>query len=116
MADGARSLTVIRTPRVDKLSPAPTGTPLQHAVTKVDILPRQNYEVERGWVSVEGYDVWLRKASRVDGRTYTDGDILGTDTVKLDDGTTWSIDGPPSRYDKGKITKGIKLQLKRYGT
>lgn len=114
MPTGARTITVVRTPRVDKLAPKPTDQVPEYDITKVIILPRQNYEVERGWVSVEGYDIYILPSSRVDGSSYADGDILGTDTIRID-GVLWSVDGPPAAYDKGKVRKATKVQVKKYG-
>ena len=115
MATGARTITVIRTPRVDKLSPQSTSTPAEKTVTKVIILPRQSKETERGWVTIEGWEVWILPTSKVDGEPYADGDILPSDTVRVD-GVIWSMDGPPAPFDKGTKRKGTRLQLKRVGS
>jgi hypothetical protein len=118
MATGARTITVIRSPHVDKLAPKPTGEVPEVDITKVVILPRQNYEVERGWVTVEGWDIYILPTSKVqadDGpRRFADGDILSTDTIRID-GVVWSVDGVPAPYDKGKVRKATKVQVKKYG-
>lgn len=120
MATGARTITVLRTPKVDKLAPKPTATVPETVITKVIILPRQNYEVERGWVTVEGWDIYILPTSKVQDpdtgpRRFADGDILGTDTIRID-GVVWSVDGVPAPYDKGRVRKATKVQVKKYGS
>lgn len=119
MPTGARTITVIREPKVDKLSTPSTDEAPETDITGVIILPRQFFEAERGWVTIEGYSIYILASSKVQAdpsaRSYADGDILHSDKILID-GATWQVDGPPAGYDKGSTRKATLVQVKRVGT
>lgn len=103
---GSRTITVVRKPKVDRLSTAPAGAPPEHDIEGCAVMPRTSHEEERGWVIVEGRMVVAPYGA----------DVLATDLVRVD-GETWEVDGEPGDYEnkrgKGKATI---LYLKRQGT
>ena len=103
---GSRTVTVIREPKRDRLSDAPTGTPPEHDIEGCAIVPRTSFEQERGWVIVEGRTVIAPFGA----------DVLADDKVRAD-GEVWEVDGAPGDYEtkrgKGKATI---FYLKRQGT
>lgn len=119
MATGARTITVVRKTVVDKLKPAPSGTPGETVISKVIILPRQAFEQGQGWITLEGWDIYILPTSRVavvgGTRAYADGDILHTDQIRID-GVTWQVDGPAAPYDKGAVRKATLVKVKRVGS
>jgi hypothetical protein len=83
------------------------------------ILPRQVEEEGRGWVTIEGWDIYILPSSRVKPdaepeRAYADGDILATDQIRVD-GELWQVDGPPAGYDKGTQRKATVVKVKKVG-
>lgn len=114
MATGDRTITVVRRPRRDKLSTAASVAPTETTITGVAILPRQTFEVNQGWVTVEGYDIWVLSSSSVGdpGRGYEQGDIVSSDFIRID-GVEWQVDGEPARYTKRGSFAGAKIQVKR---
>jgi hypothetical protein len=102
---GTRTITVIRRPKVDRLSTA-SGTPSEHAITGCAILPRTSHEEDKGWVIVEGRMVIAPFGA----------DILADDQVRVD-GVVWNVDGAPGDYEnrrgRGKATM---FYLERLGT
>lgn len=102
---GVRTVTVVRTPKVDRfsdVSPAET----RHDIEGCAILPRASHEEDKGWVIVEGRMVVAPFES----------DILADDQVEID-GVLWDVDGAPGDYEKkngrGKATI---FYLKRLGS
>lgn len=94
---GARTVTVVRAQKVDRLE-EPSGTPApEHDITGCAVLPRVSHEEERGWVIVEGRTIIAPHGS----------DVLATDQVRVD-GETWDVDGAPGDYEdrraRGKAT------------
>ena len=103
---GSRTITVIRKPRVDRLSSAPTGAAPEHNVVGCAVLPRTSHEEDRGWVVVEGRMVIAPYGA----------DVLASDQVSVD-GVTWDVDGEPGDYeDKKARGKATIFYLKRLGT
>lgn len=94
---GSRTITVVRKPKVDRLSSAPAGSAPEHDVKGCAVLPRTSHEEERGWVVVEGRMILAPYGA----------DVLASDLVKVD-GETWEVDGAPGDYEnrrgKGKAT------------
>ena len=45
---GARTVTVIRAPKVDRLSDVPAGEAPEHDITGCVVMPRTSHEEERG--------------------------------------------------------------------
>jgi len=117
MPTGARTATRIRKPKVDKLSPTPTGPAATLPMTGLIILPREAFEQGRGWVTYEGWDIFVLPSSRVGDppRAYADGDVVASDLLEID-GTNWQVDGPPAPYDKGSARKATRIRVKRVGT
>ena len=103
---GTRTITVIRKPRVDRLSTPAPGPPPEHDIEGCAVMPRTSHEEGRGWVIVEGRMVVCPHGS----------DVLATDQVVVD-GATWDVDGEPGDYEtrRGK-PKATIVYLKRLGT
>lgn len=94
---GSRTVTVVRTPLVDRLDDSVQASPPEHSIPGCAVLPRTSFEQESGWVIVEGRMVVAPYGS----------DILATDEVRVD-GETWEVDGEPGEYEnkrgRGKAT------------
>ena len=104
---GKRTITVIRAPKVDKLKTAPAGEPPEHTIAGCAILPRASEEEGRGWVILEGRMIIAPYGA----------DVLATDLVRLDDGTTWEVDGEPGDYENKRAQgKATMFYLKRLGS
>lgn len=119
MPTGARTATRVRTAKIDKLSRTPAAAAAELPMSGLIILPRQQEEEGRGWVTIEGFDVYILPSSRVkpDGepaRAYADGDILASDQLRID-GTLWQVDGPPAGYDKGTTRKATLVKVMKVG-
>jgi hypothetical protein len=119
MATGDRTITVVRRAKKDKLSTAASSTPEEFDIRDVSILPRQALESERGWVNVEGYDIWVLASSTVadpaGDRGYADDDVLSSDFIRID-GVEWQVDGPDAYFTKKGSFAGAKIQVKRVGS
>lgn len=119
MATGDRTITVVRKVRRDKLSTASSSEPTTFDIEGVAILPRQALETDRGWVNIEGYDIWVLPTSAVvrDNvrSSYADDDVLSTDFIEID-GVEWQVDGPDAVFTKRGSIAGAKIQVKRVGT
>lgn len=103
---GARTVTVIRKPRVDRLSSAPAGAGSEHDIEGCAVLPRSSNEEGKGWVIVEGRQVIAPFGA----------DVLATDLVRVD-GEVWEVDGAPGDYeDRRARGKATIFYLKRQGT
>lgn len=105
---GTETVVVVRTPKVDILDDAPTGTPPEHEIDGCAVMPRTSYEEESGWVIVEGRMVVAPFGA----------DITADDRVRVPDSPElWDVDGEPGEYKnrrgKGKATI---FYLKRLGT
>lgn len=119
MPTGARTATRVRTAKVDKLSRTPAGDAAELPMSGLIILPRQSFEEGQGWVTIEGWDIYIMPSSRVQpeggpARAYADGDIVATDQLRID-GTLWQVDGPPAPYDKGTQRKATLVKVKNVG-
>lgn len=94
---GSRTVTVVRAPKVDRLSDDSSTTPDEHDIEGCAVLPRTSFEQDRGWVVVEGRQVIAPYGA----------DVLATDQVRVD-GELWFVDGAPGDYEnrkgKGKAT------------
>lgn len=95
---GARTITVVRQAKVDRLSDE-TPEPSEHTVEGCVVLPRSSFEEGRGWVVVEGRQVIAPYAA----------DVTADDKVRLEPGgPLWSVDGEPGDYEdkkaRGKAT------------
>lgn len=102
---GKRTVVVVRTPKVDRLSSSST-TPTEHSIEGCAVLPRTSHEEEKGWVIVEGRMVIAPYGS----------DVLATDQVRVDD-ELWDVDGAPGDYeDRNARGKATIFYLKRVGT
>jgi hypothetical protein len=116
MPKGARDITVIRKPRVDKLSPASSDPITGLPITNVIILPRQTKEEGQGWITLEGWDIYIMPTSKVQDvggpRAYIDGDILPTDFIQIDD-ALWAVDGHVAPFDSGAKRKATQVKVKR---
>jgi hypothetical protein len=121
MPTGARIATVVRKPKVDKLSPTPAGATIETTLIGLIVLPRQTYEQGKGWITIDGRDVYILPTSRAIPagttipRKVEDGDVLASDQMRID-GDTWQVDGQPAAYDKGTTRKATLIRLKRVGT
>jgi hypothetical protein len=120
MATGDRTITVVRKVRRDKLSAASSAEPTTFDLVNVSILPRQALETDRGWVNIEGYDIWVLPTSVViladtTTRQYQDDDVLSSDFIEIDGGE-WQVDGPDAVFTKRGAFAGAKIQVKRVGT
>ena len=103
---GSRTITVIRAPKVDRLSTAPAGAAPEHDVPGCVVLPRTSHEEDRGWVIVEGRMIIAPH----------DSDVLADDKVRVDD-VVWDVDGEPGDYEnKRGVGKATIFYLKRLGT
>jgi hypothetical protein len=103
---GSRTVTVIRKPKVDRLSTDTTGAPPEHDITGCAVLPRTSHEEERGWVIVEGRMIVAPYGA----------DVLATDQVRID-GTVWDVDGEAGDYEnKRAVGKASIFYLKRVGS
>lgn len=96
---GRRTVTVVRTPKVDRLDDAPTGAAPEHDVEGCAVLPRSSFEEGKGWVIVEGRQVIAPYGA----------DVTADDKVRLEPGgPLWSVDGEPGDYEdkraRGKAT------------
>ena len=116
---GARTAIRLRKPQGDKLDPAPTGAVDQLLLAGLIIMPRESYEEGRGWVTIEGWEIWILQSSTAlpaggARRRYADGDILSTDQIRID-GKTWQVDGEPAPFDKGTVRKATRIRVKRVG-
>lgn len=117
MPTGARTATRIRRTKVDKLSTTPAGAESTLPMRGLIILPREAFEQGRGWVTYEGWDVYVLPSSTVDDppRPWVDGDVASTDILEID-GEEWQVDGPLAPYDKGTQRKATRIRVKRVGT
>ncbi len=103
---GARTVTVIRKVKVDRLSSTPSGAPPEHDIDGCAVMPRTSHEEERGWVIVEGRMVVAPYGA----------DVLATDQVRVDN-EVWDVDGEPGDYeDKRARGKATIFYLKRLGS
>lgn len=103
---GARTITVVRAPKVDRLSDTPAPGATQFPIRDCVVLPRTSHEEERGWVIVAGRMVIAPYGS----------DVLADDQVIVDN-ETWDVDGEPGDYeDKRARGKATIFYLKRVGT
>lgn len=103
---GARTITVVRAPKVDRLSTTAPTTPTEHEIAGCVVLPRTSFERDRGWVVVEGRQVVAPYGA----------DVLADDQVRVDD-ALWDVDGEPGDYeDRRARGKATIFYLKRLGT
>lgn len=107
MPSGTETVTVIRKPKVDKLTPASGTTPEEFDLEGCQLLPRRAQEEGQGWVSVDGWEVWCFKNP---GR-----EILFSDQIRIR-GDLYSIEGTPSVYDKRGTFKALQVTTKRVGS
>lgn len=104
---GTRTVTVVRKPKVDRLAAPAAGAATEHDIEDCSVLPRTSFEQDKGWVVVEGRQVFAPY----------DADVLADDKIRLDDGTVWNVDGEPGRYEnKRGRAKACIFYLKRLGT
>lgn len=93
---GERTVTVVRSAKVDRLDDDATPA-TEHEITGCAVIPRASFERERGWVTVEGWQVIAPYGA----------DVTADDLVRFD-GTLWSVDGEPGDYEdrraRGKAT------------
>ena len=103
---GSRTVTVVRSPKVDRLDEAPAGPPPEHDITGCVVLPRTSREEESGWVVVEGRMIVAPYGA----------DVLADDQVRVD-GVLWDVDGAPGDYEDRKARgKATMFYLKRVGS
>lgn len=117
MPTGVRTATRVRRPRVGKFDPPSTDPANELPMRGLIILPREAFEQGQGWVTYEGWDIFVMPASKVDQppRAYEDGDVVATDLIRID-GIEWQVDGPPAPYDKGAVRKATRIRVKKVGT
>lgn len=101
MPKGNETVTVVRQAKVDKLSSAPAGVAPEFDLEGCQVLPRQSFEEGRGWVNVDGWDVWCF--------TEPTQEVLYTDQLRVR-GDLYQIEGKPARYDKRGRFKALKIQ------
>lgn len=65
MAAVRETVTVVRAAKVDRLSTEPTPAAAEHDLERSIVLPRQAYELDRGWVQVDGFDIFVKAGSDV---------------------------------------------------
>lgn len=103
---GARTVTVIRELKTDRLDDPPQGPPAEHDIEGCAVLPRSSQEEGRGWVIVEGRMIIAPHGA----------DVLADDRVRVD-GKVWDVDGEPGDYeDKKARGKATIFYLKRQGS
>lgn len=103
---GKRTVTIIRAPKVDRLSRATEAAPPEHDITGCVVLPRTSFEENRGWTIVDGRTIIAPYGA----------DVLATDQVRVDD-DVWDVDGAPGDYeDKRARGKATIFYLKRVGS
>lgn len=123
MATGDTTITVVRRPKKDKLSTASSTDPASFTIEAVSVVPRQALETDRGWINLEGYDIWVLPTSSVHddpddptaGREYADDDVLSSDVITIN-GREWQVDGPDAYFTKRGSFAGAKIQVKRLGS
>lgn len=103
---GKKTITVIRSPKVDPLDDDVVGSPPEHDEPGCVVMPRTSFEQERGWVIVQGRMVVAPFGA----------DILPDDKVRVD-GVIWEVDGEAGDYEnKHGEGKATIVYLKRLGT
>ncbi len=100
MPSGNETIEIVRRPKVDKLSTPSSAPPVRFDVDNVQVIPRRSLEEGRGWVTLEGWDLWCF--------TEPDREILSTDHVVVR-GTEYQIDGKPGRFDKRGRFKALNI-------
>lgn len=103
MPKGTETVTVVRKPRVDKLKPTP-AVEERFDIEKCIVWPRASHEEGKGWVQIEGYNVFAPPGS----------DIVADDQV-ICRGEIHSVDGKPGDYQKNGKGKGLLVTLERVG-
>lgn len=120
MATGARTAVRIRPEQRSRFDRDPEGEGEKIFLSGLVVLPRQFYEEGKGWVTIEGRDVYVLASSRVqeteDGpkRAYRVDDVKADDQLELD-GELWEVEGPPADYEKGRTRKASLVRIKRIG-
>lgn len=110
MPKGDRDITVVRKAHRDKLSTVdPAADETVGEIKAVVIMPRRALEADKGWVTIEGYTIWILPSSQ----GFSDGMIKSTDYIDID-GVEWQVDGPPGRFTK-KGSVYTELQVKKVG-
>ena len=107
MASGNEVVTVVRTTKVDKLSTPAAGPPDEFDLVNCQVLPRRALEEGRGWVSIDGWEVWC----------FTDParEVLHTDQVRIR-GVLYSVEGKPARFDKRGKFKALSIVAAKAST
>ena len=96
---GSRTITVVRQAKVDRLSDEVAAAPVEHEITGCAVLPRSSFEEGKGWVIVEGLQVFAPYGA----------DITADDRVRTEPGEPlWNVDGKPGDYEdkkaRGRVT------------
>ncbi len=101
---GKRTITVIRKPKVDRLSSA-SSAESRFDIEGCAVLPRSSNEEGRGWVIVEGKMVIAP----------FNADILPSDRILIPgDSKPWNVDGEPGDYENRRaIGKATIVYLTR---
>lgn len=106
MPSGNETVTVVRKAKVDKLSSTAGAPPVEFDLEGCQVLPRQAEEAGRGWITLDGWDVWCF----VDpGR-----EVLYTDQVRIR-GDLYSVEGRPAVYDKRGTFKALLVKATKAG-
>lgn len=107
MPSGNETITIVQKPKVDKLSAPATGEVPEFDVDNVQVLPRRSFEEGRGWVTIDGWDLWCF--------TEPETEVMHTDLVRVR-GTVYAIEGKPARFDKRGTFKALNIVTKKVGT
>lgn len=103
---GTRTVSVVRSAKVDRLSSGPAPAATTHDIEGCAVLPRSSNEAGRGWVVVEGRTIFAPYGS----------DVTADDQIDVD-GKRWDIDGEPGHFENRRgVGKVTIFYLKRLGT
>lgn len=100
MATRKETVTIVRTPKVDRLKPATGGTE-QIPIKRCIVIPRASNEADGGWVQRSGYTIYARVGA----------DFRADDQVRVR-GELYSIEGEPGRFPV-KRGYGVVVTLER---
>lgn len=107
MPSGNETVSVVRRAKADKLSPAPTADPDGFDLVNCQVVPRRSLEEGRGWVTIEGWDIWCF--------TEPTREVLASDHIKVR-GIEYQIEGKPARFDKRGRFKALNIVAQRIGS
>lgn len=104
MPRGTETVTVVRKPKATKLGPVDSTPPVEFDLEGCQVLPGQTFEQGRGWVTVDGWDVWVLEQPEQEP--------VSTDHVVVR-GETFAIEGRPARFDKRGQFRALQIKARR---